>query len=195
MISYVLLLKCYKHTVILSSHILSESQAVCDRIVIINNGVIAADDTTENLTKQVSEDLRFTARIDGPRDEVIKVIKGINGVEEVAAEMEREPGVYDYEIEVAEGSDIRRELFKRIASRNWYMLGLKSNEMTLEDIFLRITVGADVKFKKKSSDNDESLKKNLMDQVSGAVVAADMISSEKAAAADEAVSESDGGAE
>lgn len=184
-----------KHTVILSSHILSEIQAVCDRIVIINNGVIAADDTTENLTKQVSEDLRFTARIDGPRDEVIKVIKGINGVEEVTAEMEREPGVYDYEIEVAEGSDIRRELFKRIASRNWYMLGLKSNEMTLEDIFLRITVGADVKFKKKSSDNDESLKKNLMDQVSGAVVAADMISSEKAAAADEAVSESDGGAE
>lgn len=167
-----------KHTVILSSHILSEIQAVCDRIVIINQGVIAADDTTENLTKTVSDDLRYTARIDGPRDEVIKLIKGISGVEDVAAEMEREPGIFDYEIEVRENSDIRRELFKRLASRNWYMLGLKSNEMTLEDIFLKITMGSEVKIKSKPV--DEETHKKLMEQVSGAVIAADIISSASA---------------
>lgn len=167
-----------KHTVILSSHILSEIQAVCDRIVIINKGVIAADDTTENLTKTVSDDLRYTARIDGPRDEVLKVVKGINGVENVDAEMEREPGIYDYEIEVKEGSDIRRELFKRIAARNWYLLGLKSNEMTLEDIFLKITMGADVKIASRSKPVSEEAQRELMDRVSGVVIAAEIAGSQ-----------------
>lgn len=180
-----------KHTVILSSHILSEIQAVCDRIVIINKGVIAADDTTENLTKKISEDLRYTARIDGPREEVIKVIKGIGGVENVTAEMEREPGIYDYEIDVEEGSDIRRELFKRVAARNWYLLGMKSNEMTLEDIFLKITMGDDVKIMSKSKPVDESTKRNLMEQVSGAVIAADLVSSEKSSDGEEIVPETD----
>ncbi len=166
-----------KHTVILSSHILSEIQAVCDRIVIINSGVIVADDTTENLTRTISDDLRYTARIDGPRSEVLKVVGSIPGVIEVIGEMEREPGIFDYEIEVEESSDIRRELFKRIAARNWYLLALKSNEMTLEDIFLKITMGDDVKIKSINTGNDESLKRDLMDQVSGAVAAADIISS------------------
>ncbi|MGN0666412.1 MAG: ABC transporter ATP-binding protein [Huintestinicola sp.] len=167
-----------KHTVILSSHILSEIQAVCDRIIIINHGVIAADDTTENLTRKLSDDLRYIARVDGPREEVIKMISSINGVENVVAEMEREPGIYDYEIEVKENTDIRRDLFKRIAERNWYLLGLKSNALTLEDIFLRITMGSDVSIKSSAPVDDEQ-RKALMAQVSGAVVAADVISSAK----------------
>lgn len=186
-----------KHTVILSSHILSEIQAVCDRIVIINKGEIAADDTTENLTKRVSEDIRYIARVDGPRDEVIKLIKGINGVENVVAEMEREPGIFDYEIEVIEGADIRRDLFKRLAERNWCMLGLKSNEMTLEDIFLKITMGDDIVIKTDSKPVDAETTKNLMEQVSGAVLAADLVSSAKSTS-DEPESEidkNDGGEE
>jgi len=183
-----------KHTVILSSHILSEIQAVCDRIVIINKGSIVADDTTENLTKTVSGDLRYTARIDGPREEVIKLISGIKGVKDVTAEMEREPGIYDYEIEVDENSDIRRDLFKRLAERSWYMLGLKSNEMTLEDIFLKITMGSDIRIGSKAV--DEKTQRELMDQVSGAVLAADTVSrmsrEENEA---EPESESDGGDE
>ncbi|MCI7768295.1 MAG: ABC transporter ATP-binding protein [Oscillospiraceae bacterium] len=183
-----------KHTVILSSHILSEIQAVCDRIVIINKGSIVADDTTENLTRAVSDDLRYTARIDGPREEVIKLIKGIKGVEDVTAEMEREPGIFDYEIEVQEKSDIRRDLFKRLAERNWYMLGLKSNEMTLEDIFLKITMGSDIKVGAKPV--DENTQRELMDQVSGAVLAADAVSQSKISGEEpEPESESDGGDE
>ncbi|MGN0642073.1 MAG: ABC transporter ATP-binding protein [Huintestinicola sp.] len=176
-----------KHTVILSSHILSEIQAVCDRIIIINNGVIAADDTTENLTKNLTGDIRYIARIDGSREEVIKVIKGISGVIDVTAEMEREPGIFDYEIEVEEGVDIRRELFKRIASRNWYLLGLHSNALTLEDIFLKITMGADVKLK-SSAPMDDSSRKAIMEKVSGAVVAASVISDAKKAESEEFVS-------
>lgn len=141
-----------KHTVILSSHILPEIQAVCDRIIIINGGKIAADDTTENLTKNISTDHRVIARIDGPREEVLKMIKGIGGVVSVVADMEREKGIFDYEIEAREDADIRRDLFKRVAARNWVILGLKTSEMTLEDIFLKITMGDNVVIKTKSKE-------------------------------------------
>ena len=139
-----------KHTVILSSHILSEIQAVCDRIIIINNGEIAADDTTENLTRNITADHRLIARIEGPREEILKTITGISGVVSAVADMEREKGVFEYEIETKEGTDIRRELFKRVADRNWAILGLKTSEMTLEDIFLKITMGDNVVIKSKS---------------------------------------------
>lgn len=142
-----------KHTVILSSHILPEIQAVCDRIIIINGGKIAADDTTENLTKNISADHRVIARIDGPREEILKTIKGINGVVSVVADMEREKGIFDYEIEAKEDADIRRELFKRVAARNWVILGLKTSEMTLEDIFLKITMGDNVVIKTKKKES------------------------------------------
>ena len=148
-----------KHTVILSSHILSEIQAVCDHVIIINKGKIAANDTTENLTANISADTRLIARIDGSREEILKVIKAIPGVISVLADMEREPGIYDYEIEVKDGVDIRRELFKRIVARNWVMLGLKSTEMSLEDIFLKITMGDNVDIKVKTDDTEASADK------------------------------------
>lgn len=133
-----------KHTLILSSHILSEVQAVCDKIVVINQGKIVADDTADNLSKSLSADHKLLARIDGPRDEIIKVIKGISGVEKVVADTQREKGVYEYNIEAQEGVDIRRDLFKRMAERNWYIVGLRSSELSLEDIFLRLTAGENV---------------------------------------------------
>ena len=133
-----------KHTLILSSHILSEVQAVCDKIVVINQGKIVADDTADNLSKSLCADHKLLARIDGPRDEIIKVIKGISGVEKVVADTQREKGVYEYNIEAQEGVDIRRDLFKRMAERNWYIVGLRSSELSLEDIFLRLTAGENV---------------------------------------------------
>lgn len=132
------------HTVILSSHILSEVQAVCDRIVIINQGKTVADDTADNLSNMLSADHKLIARIDGPKDEVIKIIQTIPGVETVVADMQREKGVWEYNIEATEGTDIRRDLFKRLASRNWYLLGLRTNELSLEDIFLKLTIGESV---------------------------------------------------
>ena len=83
------------HTVILSSHILTEVQAVCDRIVVINKGRIVADDTADNLSSALTADHKLIARIDGPREEVVKVISSIPGVVNVLADMqarEREYG-------------------------------------------------------------------------------------------------------
>jgi ABC-2 type transport system ATP-binding protein len=130
-----------RHTVILSSHILSEIESTCDRVIIINKGVIAADGNMTDLTKRVTGDNRLIVRIEGDRDEILKVIRGIKGVVSVTADMEREKNAFDYEIDVKEGEDIRRELTKRISARNWNILGMKTDELTLEDIFLKITLG------------------------------------------------------
>lgn len=132
------------HTVILSSHILSEVQAVCDRIVVINQGKIVADDTTDNLSRELTADHKLIARIDGPKDEVIKLVQTIPGVVSVVADLQREKGVWEYNIEAVEGTDIRRELNRRLMSRNWYILGLRSSELSLEDIFLKLTMGESV---------------------------------------------------
>ncbi len=136
-----------RHTVILSSHILSEIQAVCDKIVIINKGQIVADDTAENISKSISEDHRLIVRIDGSKEENIKLIEGISGVTSVTSDFEREPGVFEYIIETDGTSDIRRTLFERVAEKNRYILELKSAELTLEDIFLKVTAGEDIKTK------------------------------------------------
>lgn len=132
------------HTVILSSHILSEVQAVCDRIVVINQGKIVADDTADNLSRELTADHKLIARIDGPKDEVIKVIQTIPGVVSVVADMQREKGVWEYNIEAVEGTDIRRDLNRRLMQRNWYILALRSSELSLEDIFLKLTMGESV---------------------------------------------------
>ena len=129
------------HTVILSSHILSEIQAVCDRIIIINHGVVAAHDTTDNLSRNVSTDHRIIARIEGPRDEIVKAMRNIEGIKYVKADMEREAGVYEYELEALPGSDIRRDLYEITREHDWPILSLRSAEMTLEDVFLKITMG------------------------------------------------------
>lgn len=132
------------HTVILSSHILSEVQAVCDRIVVINQGKIVADDTADNLSRELTADHKLIARIDGPKDEVVKVIQTIPGVVSVVADMQREKGVWEYNIEAVEGTDIRRDLNRRLMQRNWYILALRSSELSLEDIFLKLTMGESV---------------------------------------------------
>ena len=135
-----------KHTVILSSHILSEVQAVCDRIIVIDHGRLVADDTTENLSRHMSQDHRYVVRIDGPEKEVLKTLSAISGMKEVIPLGKKEEGVYEYSVESGEDKDLRREIFKRLAERNWPLLGLKSTEMSLEDIFLRLTGGKPVEY-------------------------------------------------
>ena len=128
------------HTVILSSHILPEVEAVCDRIVIINKGKIVADDRTEDLAVKLSEDRRLMVTIEGPEKEVVELISGIAGVEEVTVMANKATGVSDYAILVTEGVDVRRDLFVRLAQREWPLLSSKSMALTLEDIFINLTV-------------------------------------------------------
>ncbi|MBR6046377.1 MAG: ATP-binding cassette domain-containing protein [Ruminococcus sp.] len=129
------------HTVILSSHILSEVQAVCDKIVVINEGRIVADDTEDNLSRKLSSDHRLTVRIEGEQSEVLRMIESIRDVEKTDIGARHDEDVIEYRIEAKEGSDIRRELFKKCAESGFIILEMKSSELTLEDIFLRLTMG------------------------------------------------------
>ena len=133
------------HTVILSSHILSEIQMVCDRVIIINKGKIAADDTADNLSKKVSTDHRLVFRIEGDKDEILLTLRKIPGIKYVRADVEREPGVFEYELEPQkEDMDFRREINEAARKNNWNIMLMRSSEMTLEDIFLKITMGENV---------------------------------------------------
>ena len=127
------------HTVILSSHILSEIQAVCKRILIINNGRLVANDTAENLSKNLSSDHSLIVRVLGPEQEVMKILLSIKNIETVISQGMQEDGVYEYLLTPKDSCDIRREVFERLAERNRPILNLTSNELTLEQIFLRLT--------------------------------------------------------
>lgn len=142
------------HTVILSSHILSEVQAVCDKIVVINQGKIVADDTEENLSKNLVNNNKISVKIDGPFDEVEKVISSIVGVKAVNMTSKDTDEFCEFSIESEEGVDIRRELFKRISERSWYIMELKTSDMSLEDIFLRLTVGESIPAVQRNGGNE-----------------------------------------
>ena len=129
------------HTVILSSHILPEVQAVCDRIVVISSGSIVANDTTDALARNLSADHKLVVRAEGSSEEIRKLLSSIPGMEHVHVNREAEPGVWEYFLEAAQGKDIRREVSKKLSSRNYPILMMKSNELTLEEIFLKLTTG------------------------------------------------------
>ena len=128
------------HTVILSSHILSEVQAVCDKIIVINEGRIVADDTETNLSDKLTGSHILTAKIEGEYESVAKKVLAIEGVE-VCKQVNENEGVIEYRIETEEGRDIRRELFSAMAENGTPILELRSAELSLEDIFLRLTIG------------------------------------------------------
>lgn len=129
------------HTVILSSHILSEVQAVCDRIVVIDKGRLVANDTTENLSHNLSADHKLTVQIEGPTKEVQALLTAIPDMVEVHVNRVIDKTITEFELNAKEGADIRREVFKRMAARNYPILLMRSSELTLEEIFLKLTTG------------------------------------------------------
>ena len=131
------------HTVILSSHILSEIQAVCERVIVINHGRIIADDTPGNLAKTLSDDHTLTVRVGAPRSEALKLLATIPGVKNVTCTGMQEKNSNDFIVEPDGKTDVRRAIFNRLADRNWPILAMHSNEMSLEQIFLRLTEMSD----------------------------------------------------
>lgn len=128
-----------KHTIILSSHILPEVQATCERVIVINKGKIIADDTPDNLSKAMSSDHKLTVRIDGPEDSVYELLSKIPHMIRVDKLGARENGAFDYTLESEPDTDVRRDMFARLSERKWPILGLRSSELSLEDIFLQLT--------------------------------------------------------
>ncbi len=131
------------HTIILSSHILSEIQAVCKRVIIINKGQIVADDTAERLSNQLSGDQSVVARIVCSEKEMTEALAGIRGVKSVTSLGRKEEGSFDFLVEPEDGLDIRGEISAQVASHGKTLLSLTGNKLSLEQVFLRLTEAAD----------------------------------------------------
>jgi ABC-2 type transport system ATP-binding protein len=128
-----------EHTVILSSHILPEVSAVCERVIIINKGKIVASDTPENLSKRLGDTGQLSMRIAGPEKQVLRVIRDISGVRNVEFQGVKEPSTVDIIVEAENEVDIRRPLFYALSRAEYPILQMKSLDLTLEDIFLQVT--------------------------------------------------------
>jgi ABC-2 type transport system ATP-binding protein len=122
-----------KHTVLFSTHILSEAEQVCDRVVIINRGKIVAQGTPATLRAQLQAGAHLYVQIGGaPAEAALKLLKGIPGVTDV------QPNGNGYSVRAGAKHDVRAELSARVASAGYALLELRPVAMTLEDIFLDI---------------------------------------------------------
>ena len=119
-------------TVLFSTHIMQEVQAICDRVVVINKGKIVADDSIQNLLKSTTERKTFTVEFD--KDIEVSMLLKVSGVSHVASSSN---GIYKIESEV--GVDVRAELFRFATENNLSLIGLRLEEQSLESVFKQLT--------------------------------------------------------
>jgi len=128
-----------EHTIILSSHILPEVSAVCERVIIINKGEIVAVGTPDSLSKNLSGNSKLNVRIAGPEKQVLKLLHDIPGIKLAESLGIKEHDSVDVMIEADKDLDIRKSLFFALSRAQYPILQLKAMDMTLEDIFLQLT--------------------------------------------------------
>jgi len=121
-------------TVLLSTHILSEAQQICDRVLIINKGEIVVEDTPERLQSGLTGVKRVYLHVEGDGDGLDKLISGIKGVGRISAMQEGA-----LEIETSPGIDVRPEIARTVVGEGYNLLELKSVDLSLEDIFIQLT--------------------------------------------------------
>lgn len=126
------------HTIILSTHILPEVQTVCDRIVVINKGRVVANEKTENLIHAVEGTRRLVAKIVGPDDAVLALLRSTPGVKTAERLGKRDTDSVSYLIESEDRVDVRKPLFHSLAKASYPLVGLEGDEINLEDIFIRL---------------------------------------------------------
>lgn len=138
-----------KHTVIFSSHVLSEISATCDRIIVINEGRIVADAKTDELSVVSSGQQKLSLVIEGTSSAVVSELSNIPAVKKVSKQQDMGENAAKYIVYYEQGADIRREVFNAMARSNTPILNMQSGNETLEDMFLKLTSGSYSKGDKK----------------------------------------------
>ncbi len=126
-----------EHTLLLSSHILHEVSTVCQRVLIIHEGTLVAEDSPANLAERLQATDRVEAEVRGPSREIVKAIGAIAGVADVRATGSGDARVYT--VESAHGASVREEIANVVVQNSWGLLRLTPISMSLEEIFLRLT--------------------------------------------------------
>ena len=136
-----------KHTVIFSSHVLSEISATCDRIIMISNGKIVADSKVDELAKSVSKEQKLAIVAEGSSADITNEIKKIPEVVRVNKLQDMGDGSAKYMIDFEHGADIRREVFTAMSRIDCPILDMQSGDETLEGMFLKLTTQANASAK------------------------------------------------
>lgn len=131
------------HTVILSSHILSEVSAVCDKVMIINKGRLLVSDTPENLSKRMSSSDGIILSIKGEQQKVSSILHDIKGVSDITVEQTKEEGMIHCTVLGNNTSEVKEEIFYALADAKCPIYEMKNNTMSLEDVFLEVTKETD----------------------------------------------------
>lgn len=128
-----------KHTVILSSHILSEVSAVCDHVLIIDKGRLVASDSPENLSKLIAGDNSLELTIKGREEDIRKAFDMVENIQEVIYHDSLAKGACDVTVKVSGEQDIRENIFFALAEMKCPILKMQSGNMSLEEVFLKLT--------------------------------------------------------
>lgn len=145
-----------KHTVILSSHILSEVSEVCDQVLIINHGKFVACDTPENLEKSRDNGTILTVSSEGDKQTVLKALRTVVQVTE--KDLTEKNGVVTANIDVPDGSDIRKRVSEALFAANCTVVGMSTKKANLEDIFLKLTELDDQERAKQKEEAEKAAK-------------------------------------
>ena len=127
------------HTVIVSTHILTEVSALCERVVIIHQGEVVAVDTPENLASRLRSDKRIEIDVAGPEPEVMQALREVEGVTSVEMGSKSIPEGSSYLVQVEDGNDSRGQLASTVVHRGWTLLRLDLVPVSLEEVFLKLT--------------------------------------------------------
>lgn len=146
-----------KHTVILSTHILSEVSQICERVIIINKGKIIAIDTPENLEKATKEKNSISITVEDPKDNMQNLKEKIKEIETIEFKRDNNDGTKQYIVTSSSDVDLRKKLFEVLPKEEIVIFELKKTETTLEDAFIKLIDKA------KENDGIEEMQKDEVD--------------------------------
>ena len=128
----------HSHTVVLSTHILPEVEQTCHRVIIIDKGKIVAVDTPQNLRSQIQGVARVFIEVEGPSADVLAAVKSVPGVADVRV-VSQTDGRSSLHVDGESGRDIRTDVARTVVNGGWGLLALQAENMSLEDIFIKLT--------------------------------------------------------
>ena len=153
-----------EHTVILSSHILSEVSQVCNRVIIINKGQIVAVDTPENLEKKVVKDNSLYVTVEDPENKMDKIKEKLKNVKEIKLVSENEDKTKQYIITADENVDLRKEVFETLAKEGITIFEMKKADATLEDAFMQLINTPEETVVEESVETEEITEEALVEE-------------------------------
>ena len=156
------------HTVILSSHILSEVSQICEKVIIINKGKVLAVDTPSNLEEKFEEENRIFVTVEDEKNKINNFSKKIKNLKAIEFIKDKNDGTKQYELIADKSTDLRKEIFNLFPKNDINILELKKSEITLEDAFLKLISQKEneVEEKKKKEEEQKAKREEELSKMS-----------------------------